>query len=268
MATIKPFKAIRPVKDKVSLVTSRSYHEYSKRELNAVLEFNPFSFLHIINPGYKYAKNVSGEERFKLVHNRYLEFLEENVFLKDSSDSIYLYQMKKGNRSFTGFFCATSVAEYRNNLIKKHENTIKLREELFASYLDTVKFNAEPVLMTYADDQVIAGLLSSVMQEEPEYLFATSDKIAHRLWKISNKISINKIQKAFEKVDALYIADGHHRSASSNLLALQAEQKNKSYDGKEPYNFFMSYSSSKIKNIHKSISKFQTHILSIYYRYF
>ncbi len=241
MATIKPFKAIRPVKDKVSLVTSRSYHEYSKRELNAVLEFNPFSFLHIINPGYKYAKNVSGEERFKLVHNRYLEFLEENIFLKDSSDSIYLYQMKKGNRSFRGFFCATSVAEYRNNLIKKHENTIKPREELFASYLDTVKFNAEPVLMTYADDKVIAGILNSVMQEQPEYLFSTRDKIIHRLWKISNKITIQKIQTAFEKIDALYIADGHHRSASSNLLALQAEQKNTSHIGNEPYNFFMSY---------------------------
>ncbi len=241
MAVIKPFKAIRPAKDKVSLVTSRSYQEYSKRELNAVLEFNPFSFLHIINPGYKYAKNVSGEERFKLVHNRYLEFLEDHVFSKDESDSFYLYQMEKGSRSFTGFFCATSVKEYQDDLIKKHEDTIELREELFAHYLDTVKFNAEPVLMTYADNASVASILEKVTASTPEYLFTTRDKITHRLWTISNEKTIGQIQKAFTKIDALYIADGHHRSASSNLLAKNAIEKNVSHEGTEPYNYFMSY---------------------------
>ena len=241
MAVIKPFKAIRPAKDKVGFVASRSYQEYSRRELNAVLDFNPFSFLHIINPGYKYAKNVSGQERFKLVHNRYLEFLEDNIFLKDAENSLYLYQMQKGSSTFTGLFCGTSVQEYRNNCIKKHENTLQRREELFANYLETVKFNAEPVLMTYADDEIIAAILKKEMQSEVEYLFTTRDKITHRLWAISDTKTISAIQKAFQEVDSLYIADGHHRSASSNLLAENSEKKNPKHTGKEPYNFFMSY---------------------------
>lgn len=241
MAIIKPFKAIRPVKDKVGLVASRSYQEYSKRELNAVLDFNPFSFLHIINPGYKYAKSVSGQERFKLVHNRYLEFLEDNVLLKDTKNSLYLYQMKKGSATFTGLFCGTSVQEYRKDQIKKHENTLQHREQLFANYLETVKFNAEPVLMTYEDNKTIAAILKKEMQSEPEYLFTTRDKITHRLWTISDTKTISEIQKAFQEVDSLYIADGHHRSASSDLLAENAEKKNPKHTGKEPYNYFMSY---------------------------
>jgi uncharacterized protein (DUF1015 family) len=241
MAVIKPFKAIRPAKDKVSLVASRSYQEYSRRELNAVLDFNPFSFLHIINPGYKYAKNVSGQERFKLVYNRYLEFLEDGILLKDAKDALYLYQMKKGDETFTGLFCGTSVQEYREDHIKKHENTLQRREELFANYLETVQFNAEPVLMTYADNAKIALLLEKEIDAEPEYSFTTRDKITHRLWAISNTNSIEAIQKEFNKIDSLYIADGHHRSASSNLLAENAEKKNSEHTGKESYNFFMSY---------------------------
>ncbi len=241
MAVIKPFKAIRPTTDKVGFVASRSYQDYSRRELNAVLDFNPFSFLHIINPGYKYAKNVSGQERFKLVHNRYLEFLEDDVFLKDKKDSLYLYQMHKGSATFTGLFCGTSVQEYRNDQIKKHEDTLQHREKLFANYLETVKFNAEPVLMTYADNKTIAAILRKKMQAEPEYLFTTRDKITHRLWTVSDSKIICEIQKAFNEIDSLYIADGHHRSASSNLLAKNAEKKNPKHTGKEPYNYFMSY---------------------------
>ncbi|MFS4491492.1 DUF1015 domain-containing protein [Maribacter sp. 2308TA10-17] len=241
MAIIKPFKAIRSAKDKVALVASRSYQEYSRRELNSVLDFNPFSFLHIINPGYKYAKNVTGQERFKLVHNRYLEFLEDDVLLKDSEDALYIYQMKKGRGTFTGIFCGTSVQEYRDGKIKKHENTLQRREKLFASYLETVQFNAEPVLMTYADNTTIAAVLKDEMGSDPEYLFTTKDKITHRLWVISDTKAINTIQKEFSKIDSLYIADGHHRSASSNLLAENAEKKNPKHTGKEPYNYFMSY---------------------------
>lgn len=241
MAVIKPFKAIRPAKDKVGFVASRSYQEYSRRELNAVLDYNPFSFLHIINPGYKYAKNVTGEERFKLVHSRYLEFLEEHVFLKDEKDALYLYQMQKGRSTFTGLFCGTSVKEYQENRIKKHENTIQRREELFANYLKMVSFNAEPVLMTYEDTATISAILQKEMLSSPEYLFTTRDKITHRLWVISKDKTVQALQNAFEEIDALYIADGHHRSASSNLLAKNAEKNNDKHTGKEPYNYFMSY---------------------------
>ena len=96
MAIIKPFKAIRPAKDKVAFVASRSYEEYDKKERNYHLKYNPFSFLHILNPGYKFQKTITGDERFTLIRNRYLEFLEEQVFIKDPVAGFYLYQIQKG----------------------------------------------------------------------------------------------------------------------------------------------------------------------------
>ncbi|MEM9143507.1 MAG: DUF1015 domain-containing protein [Bacteroidota bacterium] len=241
MATIKPFKAIRPTPDKAAFVASRSYQEYSRRELQATLDFNPFSFLHIINPGYRYHKRIKGTQRFKLVYNRYLEFLEDNILLKDAQDCLYLYEVKKDDFNCCGVFCATSVADYRANTIKKHEDTLKDREELFAHYLDTVKFNAEPVLMTYADNTFVQGIIKKERQKEPEYHFTTTDKVTHTLWVISDKAMVQGLVDAFSKIESLYIADGHHRSASSDLLAKKQQEKNPDHNGKEPYNFFMGY---------------------------
>lgn len=241
MAIVRPFKAIRPQKDKVSFVASRSYEEYSKKELNATLKFNPFSFLHIINPGFKFDKKVAGTERFKLVHNRYLEFLEDNILMKDSDDGFYIYQVSKNNYSCSGLFVATSVADYRNDVIKKHEDTIERREKLFANYLKTVEFNAEPVLMTYADKKSITKIIDAQKKRNPEYHFTTTDKVTHKLWAISDKKIVAKLQNEFAGIHELYIADGHHRSASSNLLAEYSEKANPEHTGEEPYNFFMSY---------------------------
>lgn len=241
MALVKPFKAIRPTKDKASFVASRSYEEYSKDELKSQLEYNPFSFLHIINPGFKFHESIEGKERFKLVYNRYLEFLEDNIFQKDKEASFYLYQITKGKFKTLGLFCACSVLDYQNDVIKKHEDTIQHREKLFANYLNTVGFNAEPVLMTYAENESISTLLKNETEQEPQYNFTTTDKISHRLWKITDQQTIKKLQTEFSKIDAFYIADGHHRSASSNLLAKKMKAQNNSHTGKEAYNFFMTY---------------------------
>jgi uncharacterized protein (DUF1015 family) len=241
MATIKPFKAIRPTKDKVANLVSNSYQSYSRRQLNAELSFNPFSFLHILNPGYKYSKTVKGQQRFQLVHSRYLEFLEENILLKDAKDSFYIYQVESKNVNCSGLFCATSVADYRNNIIKRHENTLQRREELFANYLNTVKFNAEPVLMTYENKDSIAELIKKEKEKDPEYFFTTADRITHKLWVIAEQPTLDALVAEFESLDNLYIADGHHRSASSNLLAQIREQENENQVGNEPYNYFMSY---------------------------
>jgi uncharacterized protein (DUF1015 family) len=241
MALVKPFKAIRPTKDKVSFVASRSYEEYSKDELKSVLKYNPLSFLHIINPGFKFDKSITGKERFRLVHNRYLEFLEEHIFQKDDQACFYLYQIEKDDFTSLGFFCACSVMDYRTDVIKKHEDTIQHRERLFADYLHAVGFNAEPVLMTYKDDDQIHGIFQKEIQQQPEFDFSTPDRVGHKLWKISDPKTIAKIEAIFAQKEALYIADGHHRSASSNLLAKKMEQQKKTNDPNGSYNFFMAY---------------------------
>lgn len=241
MATVKPFKAIRPSADKVTHVASRSYEEYGEDELRAALSFNPFSFLHIINPGFKYDHTISGKERFKLVLHRYEEFLEDDIFIKDDAACFYLYKITAGSFSSQGLFCATSIADYRANIIKKHEATISSREKVFAKYLKTVGFNAEPVLMTYKENTAIESLLQAESQKAPLYHFTSTDRREHHLWKIDTPEIIEALQLEFSKMDSLYIADGHHRSASSHVLAQQLEKENEQHSGEEPYNFFMSY---------------------------
>ena len=241
MAVIQPFRAVRPAKDKVANVVSKSYETYTKSALESVLGLNPYSFLHIINPGFELDRPVSGKARFKRVRKRYLNFLEEEVLVKDKSPCFYLYKIKKKSFSCCGLLCATSTADYENDIIRKHEDTIHRREELFATYLGTVRFNAEPVLMTYEDDQETSIVLKKETEKEPEYEFSTPDNAKHYLWKISELPLIERLQKAFDKKQALYIADGHHRSASSYLWAQMAKQDNPGHKGNETYNYFMSY---------------------------
>ncbi|VAW77290.1 FIG00651808: hypothetical protein, partial [hydrothermal vent metagenome] len=102
MAIIKPFRAVRPTRDKVALVTSRSFDIYDKKELKIILKLNPFSFLHVLEPGFKFKKKVSGEERFKMVHNRYHEFKENHIFIQDEKPKYYLHEKTFGNITFWG----------------------------------------------------------------------------------------------------------------------------------------------------------------------
>ncbi len=241
MAVIKPFKAVRPTKDKIAHVTSRSYLAYAQEELEATLRYNPFSFLHIINPGYKFSKEVSGEERYGLIRNRYLEFFEEHILTKDDTDSFYIYQIEKNNLKCCGLIALASVQDYRDNVIKKHEETMSPREQLFAKYLKNVGFNAEPVLTTYTDKIEIQDIIDVEKQKEPEYSFTTSDRVKHTLWTITKKESVQGLMREFTPITSLYIADGHHRSASSEILASSFQKGNTQHTGKEPYNYFMCY---------------------------
>lgn len=242
MAKIIPFKAIRPTRDKVSLLAARSYDSYSPEERESRLRDNPFSFLHIVNPGYKYHREIAGEQRYKLVRNRYQEFKEEGIFIQDSKPSYYIYKIvNRDKQVFNGIIAAASAADYENDIIKKHEDTLEYREVIFKEYLKTVGFNAEPVLLTYPDNDELAVIIEFVMQSRPEYEFTTTYRDTHYLWNVDDEIIINKIEAIFESMKALYIADGHHRSASSYLLAQDLKSGNKNHKGKEAYNFFMSY---------------------------
>ncbi|MDJ0646527.1 MAG: DUF1015 domain-containing protein [Flavobacteriaceae bacterium] len=253
MATVKPFRAVRATRDKVALVSSKSYEAYTPAELGAKLDFNPFTFLHIINPGYKYHREVSGKERFKLVHNRFIEFKENKIFTKDEAPAFYIYKKVNGPNTFCGIIAAASVEDYNNDIIKKHEGTIKSRERLFQDYLKTVGFNAEPVLLTYPDNDAVQNVIEKYEILRPEYEFSTTDKRTHYLWLVTDSSDIKTISVAFAEMEALYIADGHHRSSSSCLLAEQLKMENDHHSGVEPYNYFMSYL---IPESHLKISEF------------
>ena len=242
MAKIIPFKAVRPTRDKVSLLAARSYESYTALQVESRLRDNPFSFLHIVNPGFRYHKEISGEERYGLVKNRYLEFKEDGIFMQDEKPSFYIYKIvNRDGLVFNGFVGATSVQDYENNIIKKHEDTLEYREVAFKEYLKTVGFNAEAVLLTYPNNPELTDIKKLVMQNRPEYEFTTTYRDTHYLWNVDDEELLKKIQDIFEKIPSLYIADGHHRSASSYLLAKDLKEENPHHTGEEPYNFFMSY---------------------------
>ena len=236
MAKIIPFKAVRPTRDKVSLVTSRSYDEYSPGELASQLDFNPFSFLHVLNPAYVNQQKAGLEKRFKLVAQKYRDFKEEEVFIKEEKPVFYIYEIQTKLHNFTGIIAATALEDYRNNVIKKHEDTLQYRVELFKDYLHQTGFNTEPVLITYPENAELSEWILEKKKLDSLYEFSTTRREKHQLWKIDNQEEIAWLQEKFESIGNLYIADGHHRSASAELLF--QEDKN---SGNENLNYFMSF---------------------------
>ncbi|MDT8347861.1 MAG: DUF1015 domain-containing protein, partial [Flavobacteriaceae bacterium] len=225
MPKVFPFKAVRASADKAPLVVSKPYDDYLPAELGAVLNYNPFSFLHIINPGYKFQYELDKKTRFKLVKNRYSEFKEEGVFVKETHPAFYLYRKTEDKHQFYGIIALCATADYENNTIKRHEDTLSVREKLFKDYLNAVGFNSEPVLLTHAINNSLDELYQSVFKSPAVYDFSTTDKHRHELWTITDLKHIEEIQAQFEQIPAFYIADGHHRSASSFLLAKQHQDQ-------------------------------------------
>ncbi|MEO0037663.1 MAG: hypothetical protein RIQ59_874 [Bacteroidota bacterium] len=236
MSKIIPFKAVRPTSDKVALVTCRNYDDYSPAELASWLNFNPYSFLHIINPAYVNAQKITLDKRFKGVAHKYQDFKNEGTFIEDETPAFFLYQIETKSQTFTGLVAGTSIEEYKNNIIKKHEDTLQYRVELFKDYLHQTGFNTEPVLITYPDNEAINSWISKKVKEQPVYHFATTNKEKHTLWKVDSDNELDWLQKQFENIPELYIADGHHRSASAELLYDQ--YRNAENDN---LNYFMSF---------------------------
>ena len=225
MAIVRPFKAIRPTRDKANLVATRSYLSYSDETLKEKLEHNPFTFLHIINPNIK----QKGINKFNAVKAKFNDFKEAGFFITEDTETFYIYQQTNENQTFEGIIGATAVADYLNGNIKKHEHTITAREKMFESYLDTTGFNAEPVLLCHQKNTAITNLIQCYKVTRAEYEFATTDKTIHKLWLVNSTKDINIIINSFKSIDNLYIADGHHRSASSALLAQNSTKKNSPY---------------------------------------
>jgi uncharacterized protein (DUF1015 family) len=226
MAEIAPFKALRPIRDKVHLVATRPYYSYKKNVLKAKLEDNPFTFLHIINPefGNDVKTKPNSTERFLQVKKRYDEFVEKGILIQEETARIYIYRQTKNGHAFTGIIAGASVEEYKADKIKKHEATLTSREAMFTNYLDVVGFNAEPVLLSYKGNEQLEQLLFQFTEVRPEYEFTTTDCIKHELWVLSENNSLI-LKNAFESIEATYIADGHHRSASSVRLFDELEKR-------------------------------------------
>lgn len=240
MAKIRPFKALRPVRDKAHLIASLPPYSYKRNVLKAILEVNPYIFLNIIHPEFKskIKTEPNSTERFQQTADKYKEFQEKGHLIQDENESLYLYRLTKGDDVFIGIIGGASVKDYKEDKIKKHEATLRSREAVFTNYLDVVGYNAEPVLLSYAGSGEIKKITKKKVQERPEYEFTTTDLNKHELWIFSPEETIAVI-KAFSKIPATYIADGHHRSASSaGLRELRNKRKEKHYPNED---FFLAF---------------------------
>lgn len=241
-AQIIPFKAVRPVRDKVHLVASRPYYSYTKQILRAKLIENPYTFIHIINPEFRKSDKTDPNtiERFEKVRDRYLDFKEDGVFTQDAQPTFYLYRQTSDGHAFVGLIAGASIDEYWKKQIKIHEQTLTQREQTFQLYLDVCGFNAEPVLLTHPERPSLSMLYEQLMEQRPEYEFTTTDKIKHELWLIQDKGIQSRLQEEFAAISSVYIADGHHRCASSALLG-KNRNNNPIYQKRTGHHHFLAY---------------------------
>ena len=230
MAKIIAFNGVRPTRKKVHLVCSRPFYTYKKSHLKAKLESNPYSFLHVINPEFNSVKKNKSDsiQRFELIKKKYEYFKNKKYFIQDKKPVLYVYRQTTNFGVFTGIIAGSSIKDYQNNKIKKHENTIPNRENIFKKYLEICNFHAEPVLLSYEPTLTIKELILLTMTKRPEYEFSTTDKKSHELWLIDNSSDIFKIIEEFKSLNNIYIADGHHRIASSSLYQMSNKNNKKS----------------------------------------
>jgi uncharacterized protein (DUF1015 family) len=242
MAHIIPFRAIRPQRNKVSLVGSRSYINYTEEDLTTKLAANPYSFLHVITPTYglKDAEEKTQQEKYQEVRKRYESFQDQGIFMRDERPNFYVYQQIAHGQSFTGVIAGVSIEDFMTGHVKKHEHTLTKRENIFAKYLKETKINAEPVLLTYKHQDAIDEIIGKYALLRPEYEFSTTDKTVHNMWLIDDEQDIINLQKAFTHVPDMYIADGHHRCASSARLSEDLHAENNTQFG-QAYDYFMAY---------------------------
>ncbi len=242
MIQVKPFMAIRPKRDKANLVASRSYLSYSENTLREKLINNPFTFLHVINPEYSIKNpHLYGYDKYKIVREKLNYFIKKDILVKDEKPMFYVYQQITLENNYIGIIAAASVDDYLNGKIKVHEQTIEKREAMFSDYLKYSGFNAEPVLLSYPKVPRISQIIKSYTSTRPEYEFTTTNMVTHNLWLIDAPLDIQEIISLFRTVDCLYIADGHHRIASSALLCKKYRITQSDIHNESSFNYFMSF---------------------------
>ena len=242
MAIIRPFKAYRPVKEHVKDIAALPYDVMSSKEARTMVKDNKYSFLHVDRAEVNLDESVG--EYDKVVYDtakKVLEnMIEEGLYIQEKVPAIYIYQQIMEGRGQKGIGCCTSVDDYINNIIKKHERTRLLKEIDRVNHVDICNANTGPIFLTYRNNNEISSIVEEWTKKEPVYDFISEDGNGHRVWIIDDNIVIEKLVKLFKSIKYLYIADGHHRSASAVKVALKRRKQLGKYTGNEEFNYFLS----------------------------
>ena len=212
MDKILPFKAVRAAEDKVGLFVTRNYQSYDEITFQDKISNNPYSFLNIISKS-------NNTNNFSEIRIQFEKFIDDQILIKDKDESFYLYQISSEENKSIGIISLFPTSNLKKGILKKHENTITKKEKIFQRYLLETQINAEPVLIFHKENSEINNIIEMYKKKNHTYNFTTTDRVNHKLWKISEKSLINEIIINYNKINEFYIADGHHRVSSSNLIS-------------------------------------------------
>lgn len=238
MPEFKPFRGIRPVKEIAGFFSTKSIDSFTLEELEKETAQNADSFLQIIKPTWEKA-NEDPEVRLKEIADNFQNFVKSSNSEQDKT-SFYIYQLTKPDKEqVRGIIGLVNLEDYKSGKIKKHEETLTKRVELFANYLKNVHFHSEPVLLTYPHNQRIDLLMEVEMKKLAAASFTDKDENLHQLWQIENRLNLQQIKDSIEKYEALYIADGHHRMESSLVYSEYTRSQMKEVSEHDPVNYTM-----------------------------
>lgn len=242
MATIKPFKGVRPPKNLVEKVESRPYDVLESEEARVEAGDNEISLYHIIKPEIDFEPGTSEYDPrvYEKAAENFKAFQEKGWLVQDDKEQYYIYAQTMNGKTQYGLVVGAYVDDYLNGVIKKHELTRRDKEEDRMKHVRVNNANIEPVFFAYPDNDVLNTLIMRYASTHPEYDFvAPIDGFRHQFWVISDQADIEAITKEFAKMPSLYIADGHHRSAAAALVGAEKAKQNPHHTGKEEYNYFM-----------------------------
>lgn len=240
MATIKPFRGVRPPRELVTEVASRPYDVLNSDEARQEAEGNPKSLYHIIRPEIDF--EIGTDEHDPRVYDKAVEnfnaFQQKGWLVQDSKEHYYIYAQAMDGRTQYGIVVAAYVEDYMHGLIKKHELTRKEKEEDRMKHVRANRANIEPVFFAFPDNALLQQIINEVSSTKPEYDFVAPDGFGHTFWIVDEKYN-DAITKAFADMPAMYIADGHHRTAAAALVGNEMAKNNPNHRGDEEYNYFL-----------------------------
>lgn len=242
MAQIRPFRAYRPCKGMEERIAALPYDVYNREEACEVVKKNPESFLAVDRAETQFGEEV--DTYADCVYEKADQMLREKIlegkFVQDPTPCFYLYELTMDGHSQTGVVGCASIDDYRNNVIKKHENTRADKEEDRIRHVDTCSMQTGPIFLAYRAKEDLKEKIGELKKQAPVYDFVSEDGIGHRVWVIDNDSDVAMIEEAFGKIPAIYIADGHHRCASAVKVGLKRREQYPDYTGEEEFNYFLS----------------------------
>ena len=242
MEIIRPFKAYRPAVGREKEIAALPYDVYDRQEACEVVRKNPGSFLAIDRAETQFSDDVDTYDAkvYEKARDMLWDWIREGRFIQEEKPCYYIYEQIMNGRSQKGIVACASIDEYLQGVIKKHENTRADKEEDRIRHVDTCSAQTGPIFLAYRKEEVLQKLVWQITEECPVYDFTSEDGITHKVWVVSEEERIQTIRESFEKIQAIYIADGHHRCASAVKAGLKRRENNPEHTGEEEYNYFLS----------------------------